>query len=186
MRFRDAAVLLFALTLLGCVAPFDPYIRIPDPDPATNEQPPLIPGWKCPAPKDTTHFTMIPNPPCSWVPGGVLLQSCRKSYVERHLEAEGCVRVPNLAVWYMLVPPDGARPLNPNESLQNWPAIETYKTEPECQTALTELKSSFGVARRRLEVKELLPNFLGDRIPAGIPYAKCASSDVARPDGYKY
>jgi len=44
-------------------------------------------------------------------------------------------------------------------------------------------QSFFGVAQRRLEIEQILNIPPPYEIPAGIPYAMCASSDEARPDG---
>ena len=183
MRFRVAAVLVLAFGLLGCLMPVDGLIRIPDPDPSPNTPEYLVPGWKCPASEDMHAIAAIVNPPCSWVPGAMFVQSCRKEVSERRLLAFGCVRVPKVAIWYIMTPPfDADRHLNPNVPIQNWNVWAPYTTEAECQAALVALKPSHDVVQERLAVTQPLQANRQDEIDATTRFAQCASSDVARPD----
>jgi hypothetical protein len=98
VNVREFVVFVAMVAFFGCAMPVDGLIRIPDPDPVTSAEPPLIAGWKCPASRDVDHFVAVVNPPCSWVPGGVFVSSCRKKLAEHQLLAYGCVRVPKVAV----------------------------------------------------------------------------------------
>lgn len=73
-------MLLAGVVLTGCVPPVS-VVYIPDPNAA-------IAGWKCPSDR---QFIAHANPPCTWIPGGVLTQSCHDEYVRNINEARGCV-----------------------------------------------------------------------------------------------
>ncbi len=181
---RDFVVFVAMVALIGCALPVDGLIRIPDPDPVASAQPPLIPGWKCPASRDMDHFVAVVNPPCSWVPGGPFVSSCGKALAEHRLLAFGCVRIPKVAVWYLMLPPlDADRRLNPNVPVKDWDIFKPYKTQPECETAVAAFKPhNIDAAQERLALIQPVQASRQDEVAAKAQYARCASSDVARPD----
>jgi hypothetical protein len=88
MNLRHAAALallgFFALTsITGCAPPIsmDYYS-----DPSLH-----LAGWKCPDPDKMSHLVTHSNPPCSWVPGGLLFKSCMDETVAGSETARGCV-----------------------------------------------------------------------------------------------
>jgi hypothetical protein len=184
VNVRDLLIFAAIFGLFGCAMPVDGLIRIPDPDPVASTKPPLIPGWKCPASRGMDHFVAVINPPCSWVPGGVLVSSCRKELAEHELLAFGCVRVPKVAVWYVMLPPlDAERRLNPTVPVQDWDIFKPYKTQRECEIALAPFKlHTIDVAQERLALLQPLQGSRQDQVAAQAQYAQCASSDVARPE----
>jgi hypothetical protein len=77
---------LIAILLAGCAPPVS-VAYVPDP------KAPMA-GWKCP---DDRQFIAHTNPPCTWIPGVVLTQSCREQYIRSINEARGCVPQPDAA-----------------------------------------------------------------------------------------
>jgi len=76
--------LLGALLLLsGCTPPVS-VAYLPDPTLAS-------PGWRCPSDR---KFIPHVNPPCAWVPGGLMFKSCWDRYIADISQARGCVRSP--------------------------------------------------------------------------------------------
>jgi hypothetical protein len=78
MKPRHAAALALlifcALTaFVGCLSPFEVDY---DADPSLHTA-----GWKCPDPDKMDRVVTHSNPPCSWVPGGVLTKSCTDQVV---------------------------------------------------------------------------------------------------------
>jgi hypothetical protein len=184
LNVRDFVVFVATVGLFGCMMAVDFVIHIPDPDPVASTQPALIPGWKCPASRDIDHFVAVVNPPCSWIPGGPLVSSCRKELAEHQLLAFGCIRVPKVAVWYLMLPPlDADRRLSPNVPVKDWDIFKPYSTRPECETAIDALKPRhIDVAQERLALIQPVKGSRQDEVAAQAQYAQCASSDVARPD----
>jgi hypothetical protein len=180
-RLMVAFVLM--VTVFGCLEPLDLEVRPPGFDPVGAETP-LLPGWKCPASNDMDHVVAVANPPCSWVPGASLAPSCQKEMEEHRLLAYGCVRVPKVPIWYVMLPSlDAERRLNPNVPIKDWDIFKPYKTRAECQTAVAALKPrKDDVADRRTELMQPVGDTPQDELAAQAPYAQCASSDVARPD----
>jgi hypothetical protein len=84
MRFR--LLVMASVVLAGCVPPAS-VVYVPDPSAP-------IAGWKCPSDRQFIPHT---NPPCTWIPGVVLTQSCHEQYVASINEARGCVPDPNSA-----------------------------------------------------------------------------------------
>ena len=76
-------VLIMAALMAGCVPPAS-VVYVPDPNAP-------IAGWKCP---NDRQFIAHTNPPCTWIPGGVLTESCHEEYVRHINEARGCVPNP--------------------------------------------------------------------------------------------
>lgn len=62
MKPRHAAALAFIVLVFlgGCALVYYP-------DPSIH-----IAGWKCPEPDKMNHFVAYEDPPCAWIPGGVL------------------------------------------------------------------------------------------------------------------
>jgi hypothetical protein len=180
----DFLVFFAMVASVGCAMPVDGLVRIPDSDPVTSAQPLPIPGWRCPASQEMDHFVAVVNPPCSWVPGGPFVPSCRKEMAEHQLLAFGCVRVPKVAVWYLMLPPlDADRQLNPNVPVEDWDIFKRYKTQPECETALATFKPhNIDVAQERLALLKPLQGSRQEEVASQGQYAQCASSDVARPE----
>ena len=79
MRMICLALTLVSL-LAGCVPPAS-VVYVPDPNAP-------IAGWKCP---NDRQFIAHTNPPCTWIPGGVLTDSCHEEYVRHINEARGCI-----------------------------------------------------------------------------------------------
>jgi len=80
MAMRIVLLLMTAVVVAGCAPPVS-VVYIPDPKAP-------IAGWKCPADR---QFIAHTNPPCTWIPGVVLTQSCHDQYVSSINEARGCV-----------------------------------------------------------------------------------------------
>jgi len=81
MRIR--LVLIVGIFVASCVPPVS-VVYVPDPSAP-------IAGWKCPSDRQFIPHT---NPPCTWIPGGVLTESCREEYTRHINEARGCVAEP--------------------------------------------------------------------------------------------
>lgn len=80
MVMRIGLFLLAGVVLAGCVPPVS-VVFVPDPGAP-------IAGWKCPSDR---QFIAHTNPPCTWIPGMVLTQSCGDEYARHINEARGCV-----------------------------------------------------------------------------------------------
>ncbi len=98
--------------------------------------------------------------------------------------ADGCVRVPKVALWYLMLPPlDASRRLNPSVPLKDWDIFKPYKTQPECEVALAAFKPhTIDVGQTRLALLRPLQDSRQDQVAAQAQYAQCASSDVVRPE----
>ncbi|HKD67235.1 MAG TPA: hypothetical protein VKB84_10380 [Candidatus Binataceae bacterium] len=83
MAARCLFLLVAGAVLAGCVPPAS-VVYVPDPKAP-------IAGWKCPTDR---QFIAHTNPPCTWIPGVVLTQSCHQQYVRSINEARGCVPEP--------------------------------------------------------------------------------------------
>jgi hypothetical protein len=81
MRIRF--VLVLGILLASCVPPVS-VVYVPDPAAP-------IAGWKCPSDRQFIPHT---NPPCTWIPGGVLTHNCREQYERNINQARGCVAEP--------------------------------------------------------------------------------------------
>ena len=86
MAMRVRFLLMSAFLLAGCAPPVS-VVYVPDP------KAPMA-GWKCPSDR---QFIAHTNPPCTWIPGVVLTQSCREQYIRSINEARGCVPEPDAA-----------------------------------------------------------------------------------------
>lgn len=84
MPMRTAFVLISIFLFTGCAPPVS-VVYVPDPSAP-------IAGWKCPSDR---QFIAHTNPPCTWIPGVVLTQSCHDQYVRSINEARGCVLQPD-------------------------------------------------------------------------------------------
>jgi len=82
-RMRIRLALMLASLLAGCVPPAS-VVYVPDPHAA-------MAGWKCPGDR---QFIAHTNPPCTWIPGGVLTESCHEEYVRHINQARGCIPAP--------------------------------------------------------------------------------------------
>jgi len=78
-RGRVGALIL-ALCVSGCTPPAS-VAYLPDPTLAS-------PGWRCPSDR---KFIAHVNPPCAWVPGGLMFKSCWDRYIADISQARGCV-----------------------------------------------------------------------------------------------
>jgi hypothetical protein len=86
IKIRIGIAAVMAILVAGCVPPVS-VVYVPDPNAP-------IPGWKCPSDR---QFIAHTNPPCTWIPGGVLTESCRDEYTRHINEARGCVPEPDAA-----------------------------------------------------------------------------------------
>jgi hypothetical protein len=179
MTFRHAALLVLGIVMLGCATPYE-ITYAPDTRDASNG---LYPGWKCPPSEKINHLFVVDTPACSWVWGAAFDKSCNEKYRASEMKALGCVQVPKVSVWFLMMPPsDADRRMNPSAPLQDWDIFARFKTAPECQTALASLKPTTNVAQRQLDLTQPARGSRQDEIVAAAPFAQCASSDVARPD----
>ena len=81
---RLVLLLGLAAWCAGCMFPGDVnYV----PDPQLH-----LAGWKCPS--DQSHFVAHTNPPCTWIPVGILFKSCMDQYAASLETARGCTPEP--------------------------------------------------------------------------------------------
>ncbi len=80
MRMKTGFLLMSIFIFPRCAPPVS-VVYVPDPSAP-------IAGWKCPSDR---QFIAHTNPPCTWIPGVVLTQSCHDQYVRSINEARGCV-----------------------------------------------------------------------------------------------
>jgi hypothetical protein len=93
MRFRHAAALTLvgfftAIAANGCLFLYPVGVEYhPNPDPSLH-----VAGWKCPDPDKMPRIVTYATPPCSWIPGAVLVSnSCLDRLQVKRDTALGCV-----------------------------------------------------------------------------------------------
>jgi hypothetical protein len=173
-RYAVTLALSLALIFWGCMLPYEPVVT------DTSVQPP---GWKC---SHGSPVQVVATPACSWIPGGILFESCKQKMEVSTNQQAGCVPDPTTAsVWYVIVPPmDDQRRLNPMAPLSQWKPFSWHRTADECNAALASDKQTAKVSRaERFDITHPVDTSREGFTAAAMPYAQCIAKDDPRYKG---
>lgn len=171
---RVGLMLVLMLGLAGCELPYSAVV-VPDPG--------YHPGWDCPPPEKMRHVTVLANPPCTWVPGGEFVESCRKAAIASYADQMGCTRESaTTPAWYIMTPPvDSTFQFNQEAPLNQWRIFARYSTQAECAAALSGMRSTGASEAEALESnRPEARNTVVRTSGMGIAFARCIDKNDPR------